>query len=261
MLPARRYRGAVPDEELVGEPLAGRVFERSRPVRLGDASPGGRLRLDALARYLQDVSNDDTRDAGMAEDVTWVVRRIVVVVAQFPVLGEELALRTFCSAVGQSLGRATGVGGGRSRRTGRRGHAVGARRRRWSSRAAARRVPRRLRRGRRWPHGRRPPPAPGSRRRAPRQRPWPLRFTDYDVLGHVNNAAAWSAVEEVLADAPAPAGAAAGRAGVPQRDRGPARRRAADRRRRRGRRRLGTSLWLTDGDTVFASAIVRRASP
>jgi hypothetical protein len=29
--------------------------------------------------------------------------------------------------------------------------------------------------------------------------PWPLRFADFDLLGHVNNAATWAAVEEVLA--------------------------------------------------------------
>ena len=28
--------------------------------------------------------------------------------------------------------------------------------------------------------------------------PWPLRFTDFDVLGHMNNAAYWSAVEQEL---------------------------------------------------------------
>ena len=27
---------------------------------------------------------------------------------------------------------------------------------------------------------------------------WPLRFTDFDVLGHVNNAACWQIVEEAL---------------------------------------------------------------
>jgi acyl-ACP thioesterase len=29
--------------------------------------------------------------------------------------------------------------------------------------------------------------------------PWALRFTDFDVLSHVNNAAYWEAVEEALA--------------------------------------------------------------
>ena len=256
--PTRRYLGAVPDVELVGEPLEGRVFERGRSVRLGDASPGGRLRLDALARYLQDVSNDDTRDAAMADDVTWVVRRIVVEVEQFPLLGEQLWLRTFCSAVG-------------SRWAERRVSVAGSR----GGRADAATL---------WVHvdgNGRPAPLPegfldvfgrsagdrtvGVRLRLPGPppdasvRPWPLRFTDYDVLGHVNNAAAWSAVEEVLADrrhlrAPL-------RAEVEFRSAIEARPavelRIADD--RAGGQ--GTSLWLTDGDTVFVSASVRRSGP
>ena len=47
---------------LVPVPGRGRVYTASRRVRLGDADPGGRLRLDAIARYVQDVSDDDTRD-------------------------------------------------------------------------------------------------------------------------------------------------------------------------------------------------------
>jgi hypothetical protein len=31
------------------------------------------------------------------------------------------------------------------------------------------------------------------------RRRWSLRFTDFDLLGHVNNAATWAMVEEVLA--------------------------------------------------------------
>ena len=42
------------------------------------------------------------------------------------------------------------------------------------------------------------PPRPARRRRSTAS-PWPLRFTDFDVLGHVNNAACWQIVEEALA--------------------------------------------------------------
>ena len=41
------------------------VFETSRLVRLGDADEHGRLRLDALARHLQDVATDHSVDSGM----------------------------------------------------------------------------------------------------------------------------------------------------------------------------------------------------
>src|SRR5947207_12307857 len=90
----------VTDDPLALPPPArGRVYTGRRRVRLGDASPGGRLRLDAAARYLQDVSNDDTRDGGL-DDEGWVVRRTTLEVVAFPVMGEELELRTFCSGTG-----------------------------------------------------------------------------------------------------------------------------------------------------------------
>ena len=39
---------------------------------------------------------------------------------------------------------------------------------------------------------------PGPARRAGAGRRWPLRVTDFDVMGHMNNAAYWAAVEEEL---------------------------------------------------------------
>ena len=85
--------------EMVGRPVAGRTFRGERRVRLGDCSPGGRLRLDAAARYLQDLSDDDTRDAGLAQ-MTWVVRRTVIDVARFPTYLEPLDMMTWCSGIG-----------------------------------------------------------------------------------------------------------------------------------------------------------------
>ena len=85
--------------EMVGRPIDGRTFAGSRRVRLGDCSPGGRLRLDAAARYLQDLSDDDTRDAGLAQ-MTWVVRRTVIDVWQFPTYLEPLDMVTWCSGIG-----------------------------------------------------------------------------------------------------------------------------------------------------------------
>ena len=67
------------DEPLVPLPDRGRVFRAGRRVRLADADPTGRLRLDSCARYLQDIGNDDTADSTIDDDaVTWVVRRAVV---------------------------------------------------------------------------------------------------------------------------------------------------------------------------------------
>ena len=179
----------------------GRVFTGHRRVQLGDASPGGRLRLDALARHAQDVSNDDTRDGRLGDD-GWVVRRTSVEVRRFPVVGEELELRTFCSGTGRRWAErrvaVAGAGGGAidvvslwvhlDMATGRpallsaRFHEL------YDAAAAGRTVTARL-------HHADPPAGPTVAAR----RPWPIRFVDFDVMGHMNNAAYWCAVEEELA--------------------------------------------------------------
>jgi acyl-ACP thioesterase len=184
--------------EMVGRPNAGRTFRGERRVRLGDCSPGGRLRLDSTARYLHDLSDDDTRDAGL-EQMTWVVRRTVIDVAQFPTYLEPLGLVTWCSGFG--------------------------------SRWAERRVDidsfggASISSATLWVHLDAetlrpvPPPAafdlvfgPSTAGRSVSSRlsldgpptdmaviPWPVRFADFDVMSHVNNAIALALVEEVLA--------------------------------------------------------------
>ncbi len=85
--------------EMVAPTGKGRALtRRRRRVRLGDVSPGGRLRLDAALRYLQDVANDDARDAGW-DDPGWVVRRSVVDVVKFPQYLQEVDLTTWCGAL------------------------------------------------------------------------------------------------------------------------------------------------------------------
>lgn len=193
-----RERGA---DRLVPIPSQGRLFTGSRRVRLGDVRPSGRLRLDALARYLQDVSSDDTTDAGLTDDVAWVVRRTVIEVHRPAVFREMLTLTTFCAGIGSRWAErrvsVAGVHGavieaatlwvhvdlpsGRpSPLPDQFGELFGAA-------AAGRRVSARL------VHDSRPPSD------APR-RAWPLRVTDLDLFDHVNNAASWSLVEEAMAD-------------------------------------------------------------
>jgi acyl-ACP thioesterase len=187
----------LPDD-LVAVPLKGRVFGRQRRVRLGDVSPGGRLRLDAFARYLQDVSNDDTRDAEYPDVMGWVVRRTVVVVERFARLGEVVEARTFCSGTGSRWAeRRVSV-------QGEEGAAMEASTiwvhvdletlrpkvlppeffALFGEAAAGRTVRARL------AH---PEPPDGAE-----SRPWPVRYVDYDVLAHMNNAAYWAVVEEEL---------------------------------------------------------------
>ncbi len=169
-------------------------------MRLGDVSPGGRLRLDSATRYLQDLSADDTADSALPDAESWVVRRTVIAVHVFPRYLEALELATWCSGTGSHWAER------RISVVGERGgsieaattwvhvdHATGRPKRvpqsfedLYGEASGGRRVKARL--------AHPDPPADAS------AIPWALRFTDFDVLSHVNNAAYWEAVEEVLGD-------------------------------------------------------------
>jgi acyl-ACP thioesterase len=187
--------GAMP---LVAQPASGRVFRGRRRVRLSDVDARNRLRLDAIARYLQDVATDDVDHAGWsAGDGGWVVRRTRYEIVA-PVAGDEtVELATWCAGIGASAAlRRTSIAGsgggrvetetvwihldanGRPARVDERFHAL------YAESASGGRASTRLEL--------REPPVAADRR------PWPLRVTDVDLMGHVNNAAYWSAVEQVL---------------------------------------------------------------
>ena len=174
----------------------GRRFETSRRVRLADADPSGRLRLDALARLLQDIGNDDTADAGHDAATPWVTRRTTIEIDRWPRIGERLEVTTWCGGIGShfaerrtTLRSPTGMlevaatwvhvdeATGRPARLPEWFHDT------YAASAAGRKVTARLRHG--------PPPADAL------SQPWPIRWSDLDVIGHVNNAAYWEAVEEV----------------------------------------------------------------
>jgi acyl-ACP thioesterase len=87
--------------EIVPSPERGRVFtEPARPT-LADCAPTGRIRLDALARWAQDVAYADAVEAGLARRAAWVVRRTRMRVSRFPRFGEQFTLATFCSGLGR----------------------------------------------------------------------------------------------------------------------------------------------------------------
>src|SRR5438477_6263772 len=192
--------------ELVPLPSRGRVFEREMLPGLADATGSGRVRVDALARWLQDVAYADLVAAGLAGRGAWVVRRSRIRVERFPRFGARVALRTFCSGWGPLVAeRRTSISGEgaaveavalwvhldpesmRPARLGDDFHAV------YGESANGRRVRSRLRHG--------APPAEGMRES------WRFRASDLDVAGHVNNAAYWAPVEELFADGPEPDGA------------------------------------------------------
>ena len=65
-------------------PPESRAFTHDARVRLGDVSPKGRLRLDGIAKAMQDVATDDALDGSPGEDAGWVVRRTTIEVGAWP---------------------------------------------------------------------------------------------------------------------------------------------------------------------------------
>jgi acyl-ACP thioesterase len=187
----------------LAEPASGRVFATRRIVRSTDVTPSGRLRLDALARYLQTAAEDDVADAGLTEPVVWLVRRCQLTVRAMPVMGERLQVRTFCSGIGARwaertttlLGpdgpmvQASAVWAAVGRDTGRPVPLSAGFLASYGDATAGRTVSARL------SHDR---SGNGS---GTSSRDWPLRAADFDTAGHVNNAIHWAAVEDVLAAA------------------------------------------------------------
>ena len=156
----------------------------------------GRLRLDAVARFLQDIAIDDVRETGWGlPHHLWFVRTIQLDVLE-PFAGDtEVELTTWCSGVAAiAAGRrwsVSGDAGGRievdsvwihldAEQRPARIEDFGV----YADAAAGRHVSTKL--------ALPDPPEDGPRT------PWPLRVTDVDLHGHVNNAVHWQAVEDAL---------------------------------------------------------------
>lgn len=96
-----------PIDEVVGvdgpmQPLPGTGpgYRRTRSVRTGDCDRGERLRLDAVARYLQDAATDHIAELGLTDtDGVWVVRRTVIDTVVPIRRGARVELRRWCSAM------------------------------------------------------------------------------------------------------------------------------------------------------------------
>ncbi len=244
----------APQAAFLAEPADGRVFAAKRIVRSTDVTPAGRLRLDALARYLQTAAEDDVAAAGIDEPVVWLVRRCQLTVSALPVMGERLSIRTFCSGTGARwaertttlagpggpLVQASAVWAAVSRDSGRPVPLSEPFLRVYGGAAGGRTVSARL------THDR---PAPGYGN-GNGSRDWPLRVADFDTAGHVNNAIHWAAVEDVLADGwlPSLAEMEYHRAILP----GCTPRLAVDEREHDAR------IWLLDGERLLASARLTR---
>jgi len=83
---------AKPVTEIV-EWSAGRAYEQEMRPGIADADGAGRCRLDAMARWLQDIAYADLIDAGFEGRGAWIVRRTRMRVDSFPRFGDELTVR------------------------------------------------------------------------------------------------------------------------------------------------------------------------
>lgn len=83
-----------------------RVFESKRRIRVADCDSRGKLRVDAIARYLQDIGYDDTEDIGVGDGGLWVARSIEMDfsgITKWPNRNEFIGLSTFCSGIGHAF--------------------------------------------------------------------------------------------------------------------------------------------------------------
>jgi acyl-ACP thioesterase len=184
-------------EALVPQPPSGRTFRVGYRIRLSDTDASGRLRLDAVARYLQDAAIDDVAETDWgAPDHLWVLRAVRIDVA-VPFLDDTVVdIVTWGSgfssiAAGRRWSLSGDAGGaievdstwihlGPDARPARIGEGFEGYAEASQGRVASTKLTLS------------PPAADGTRV------DWPLRATDVDRMGHVNNAAYWAAVEQRL---------------------------------------------------------------
>jgi acyl-ACP thioesterase len=190
---------------MIALPDHGRVFERTIRAGLADCAPSGRARLDAFARWLQDIAYADVEDAGLEDVAVWVVRRTRLRVERFPRFSEHLVVRTFCSGIGRMWAerRTTIARAGEpvdvdavslwvhlDPVSGRPAPITDAEIAVYGAAGGSRRVRARLRH-----------PAVGE---PESEYQWTFRATDCDLAGHVNNAAYWQPLEDELIAGPEP---------------------------------------------------------
>jgi acyl-ACP thioesterase len=245
-------------QPMIGPLPGARVFADTRRPGLADCAPSGRIRLDALARWLQDVAYADVEDAGVHDAAVWVVRKTRIRVERFPRFAEHLALRTFCSGIGRmwaerrtTIARepdepaaeapadveAVSLWVHLDPTTWRPAPFTPPELEAYGASAGGRRISARLRH----------PAAADS----DGQWPWIFRSTECDLADHINNAAYWEPLEQELLS-----GAEPDRIDVEVEFRTPA---------QPGEKRIlaaGRRRWITDGNgEVHASLVVNALHP
>lgn len=191
---------------LTAPPFSGAGFVTSWPVRSGDADRRNRLRLDGVARYLQDIAWDSVHAVSFADhDPTWILRRTIIDVIE-PVIWPGVAtLQRWCGGFSTFWANMrvsiTSPAGGKietegfwinvNEKTGRPARISESGRAHLGTTTTETRL--------RWQAWltETPPPASAA------DLAFPVRATDVDQYQHVNNAVYWQAAEHYLAQYPA----------------------------------------------------------
>jgi len=182
-------------QALPSRPTSGRTYRTRFRVRLSDMDPDGRVRLDAVARYLQDAATEDVEETGWGTpEHLWVLRSVRIDMPAPLLEDRALEVTTWGSGLASlAAARRWSISGdqggsvevdsvwihlGPDGRPARIGEGFDE----YRAAAGGRGVSTRLVL---------PDPPPSAPRTA-----WPIRTTDLDLMGHVNNAAYWKAVED-----------------------------------------------------------------
>ena len=182
------------------------VFDREWPLRVGDIDRTGRLRLDAGARHIQDIGQDQLREMGFEEThPLWIVRRTMVDVIRPIEFQDMLRLRRWCSGTSNRWCEM------RVRIDGKRGRGLIESEAFWININRETQTPSRISDDflaglhkttsidrLRWKGYLKP----GSRADASEIHEFPVRATDIDLFDHMNNAVYWSVIEDYLASHP-----------------------------------------------------------
>ncbi len=177
--------------------MKSRVVSITRAVGLADVGPDARMRLDAIARVVQDAADHDLATADMPGNGIWILRKLRMDITRTPRFRAEVRASTWCSGIGLRWAeRRTDIAVGdqdcvstsaiwvhTDPETGAPTALPANFSDVWGD-GGGRRVSARLQ------HGKPPVDAPES--------PWHVRGVDIDIIDHVNNAAYWAVAEEAL---------------------------------------------------------------
>ena len=191
------------DHRLAVLPESGYVYRTAWRVATGDIGGDLQLRLDGVARYIQEVGAENLVDAGEAEEHPhWLVQRTVVDVIEPITFPNDVSFSRWCSALSSRWCTMrvdlVGSDGGRIETEGF-----------WIAINAKTLTPQRVtdtlierfastttEHRLKWRPWLQDPAEPGE------AMPFTLRRTDIDLFEHVTNTAYWHAIHEVMALVP-----------------------------------------------------------